>query len=260
MLISFTKMQAQGNDFVILNYLDQAIPELDFAALAAAICKRNFGVGADGLVLIKPSLEADARMIIYNSDGSRAEMCGSALRCVSAMLGKRLDKQKLTIFTDAGLKSAVLQDENITVNLGAAQMLRSDYTVAGWQGDLIDIGNPHFVVFVDDLNSDPHLQYGAILEHHPAFATPVNVHFAKVLSPTKLQLKIWEHACGATLACGTGAAATVFAGIHKNLLSDSVDILLPGGQLHIAQDSRDGSMLLTGPVSESFTGIYKWKA
>jgi diaminopimelate epimerase len=259
MLIPFTKMQAQGNDFVILNYLEADLPELDFAALAAAICDRHFGVGADGLALILPSSEAEAKMLIYNSDGSRAKMCGSALRCVSALLFKAGRKNELKISTDSGLKSAHLQAEEITVNLGAAAIIDPDITVEGFKGDLVDIGNPHFVVFLDDLEADPHLRYGAILEHHAAFSAPVNVQFAQVLSPNLIRLKIWEQACGATLACGTGAASTVFAGIKKGLLQDQVRVLLPGGSIRIIHEKDDNSLLLMGPVSEVFTGRFLWK-
>jgi len=260
MLIPFTKMQAQGNDFVILNYLEGDLPELDCTSLAATICDRHFGVGADGLVLILPGPEADAKMLIYNSDGSRAQMCGSALRCVSALLFKAGGKTELKISTDSGLKSAHMQAEEITVNLGAAAIIDPDITVEGFKGDLVDIGNPHFVVFLDDLEADPHLQYGARLEHHSAFATPVNVQFAQVLSPSLIRLKIWEHACGATLACGTGAASTVYAGIKKGILQDQVRVLLPGGSIRIIHEHDDNSLLLMGSVSEVFTGSFLWKA
>ncbi len=259
MLIHFSKMQAQGNDFVILNLMDHELDGLDYPRLAAEICRAHFGVGADGLVLISPSLKADARMIIYNSDGSLAEICGSALRCVSQILMQRLKRDKVLIWTDAGLKSATRKGEEITVNLGTARILDRDLTVEGFTGDLVNIGNPHFVIFLPDLKDDPHLRYGPILERHLAFPASVNVHFAQVKDPGLIRMKIWENAVGATLACGTGAAATVFSGIRRGLLSPNVRVQVPGGEIGIRYTKDEDSLLLSGPVTEVFCGSYPWK-
>lgn len=255
-------MQAQGNDFVILNALQHPLADLDFEALAQSMCRRRFSIGADGLVLLMPTPEADAQMIIYNNDGSRAEMCGSALRCVAQLSSLHYDKYRLQILTDSGIKSAEIlpQDGIVRVNLGRARILKAAYTVESFIGDLVDIGNPHYVLWRDDLRDDPQLKYGSHLEHHPAFETPVNVHFARVLSPTQIEMKIWEHACGATLACGTGAACTVSSGIHRGLLEHDVKVLVPGGELGISYVAESGDLLLSGTVSTAFTGIFTWKA
>ena len=255
-------MQAQGNDFVILNYLSTALPSLDFEELARAMCTRRFSIGADGLVLLTAAEGTQARMIIYNSDGSRAEMCGSALRCVSSLCFEHFGLKALNIITDSGIKSAELDSSNgvITVNLGSARLLKSEFCADDFCGDLVDIGNPHFVLWRDSLDDDPHLQYGAFLEHHPAFETPVNVHFARKISSAEIQLKIWEHACGATLACGTGAASTVYSGILRGLLDSAVKVQVPGGEIGIRYIQDTEELLLCGIVHKSFTGSFSWKA
>ncbi|MCB5260467.1 MAG: diaminopimelate epimerase [Candidatus Cloacimonetes bacterium] len=258
MLIPFIKMQAQGNDFVILDTFEQQIDAIDYASLAVAVCDRHFGVGADGLVIVGASMQADARMTIYNNDGSLAEMCGSALRCVAQLLMDKLKKSSVMVQTDSGIKEAWREAKTIHVNLGVAQMIQSSMLVESFCGDLVDIGNPHFVVFTDTIQDNPHLQYGAILEHHQAFPKPVNVHFVKIHDRSNLEMKIWEHACGATLACGTGAASSVFAGIMHDLLERKVSVKVPGGKLTIEM-CTDDSLLLAGSVEESFRGIYLWK-
>lgn len=259
MLIAFLKMQAQGNDFVILDFLGQEIPSYDFPALASSICDRHFGVGADGLVTIQASVAADARMVIYNSDGSRAEMCGSALRCVAGLLMDKHAVAEPRIFTDSGLKQAHREADNIIVNLGTAKILEADFPAGNFVGDLVDIGNPHYVVFCDEISEDPHLKYGAALEHHPAFPASVNVHFVQVQGRDKMQMKIWEHACGPTLACGTGAASAVYSGIRKELLDNEVTVGVPGGVLKIIYQQESNTLQLCGPVSQVFSGNYTWK-
>lgn len=259
MLIPFTKMHAQGNDFVFIDLIADPFEIKNPEALAKEICARHFGVGADGLVLIEPASEADARMIIFNSDGSRAEMCGSALRCVASLLFRKSNKDMLLIQTDSGIKTAEVEAGDIVVNLGKANILHQDLKVEGFIGDLVDIGNPHFIIFGADLEGDPHLRYGAMIELHPGFAASVNVHFVKILDRQHMRMKIWENAVGATLACGTGAASSVFAGIGKNLLDPTVEVELPGGSVRIRYEQVSGDLYLIGDVFEVFTGIYPWK-
>jgi diaminopimelate epimerase len=258
MLIPFIKMNAQGNDFVILDLFAHELPELDHAKLSEQICDRHFGVGADGLVILKPCKDAEAQMIIFNNDGSRAEMCGSALRCVAWLMMTKLERTELEIRTDSGIKHAIREVDFIRVNLGKPRMLQSNMPVKGFLGDLVDIGNPHYIVFREDVSDDPHLMYGAMLEHHPAFTKPVNAHFVQVVDSDLIKLKIWEHACGATLACGTGAASAVFAGITRGILEHQVAVEVPGGSIFITAQT-DGSMLLSGEVAENFRGTYLWK-
>ncbi|PKN72778.1 MAG: diaminopimelate epimerase [Candidatus Cloacimonetes bacterium HGW-Cloacimonetes-3] len=260
MLIPFIKMHAQGNDFVILDAFFFPLPELDYPTLARRICRLHTGIGADGLVIISPCTEADARMVIYNADGSRAEMCGSALRCISELMHKKLQTDKLTVLTDSGVKSVNIssQDALIAVNLGVPHMLRKNYPALGFVGDLIDVGNLHYVVWKDELADNPHLLYGSALELYSGFPRPVNAHFAKVISPHEIEIKIWEHACGATLACGTGAASCVFSGVNNGILLSPVKVNMPGGSVEIILDQA--AYVLSGEVTIAFSGEYHWKA
>lgn len=253
-------MHAQGNDFVILDAFAYPLPELDYPTLARRICRLHTGIGADGLVLLFPCPEADARMVIYNSDGSRAEMCGSALRCVSGLMQQKLHIDSLTVLTDAGVKHANISpvDGLIAVNLGVPRILQKNYPALGFNGDLIDVGNLHYVVWRDNLTDDPHLLYGSALEHYSGFPQPVNAHFAKLISPHEIEIKIWEHACGATLACGTGATSCVFSGISSGILLSPVKVIMPGGSVEIT--SEDATYILSGDVTLAFSGEYLWKA
>lgn len=252
-------MHAQGNDFVILDTISSPLAELDFPALAIDVCQKHTGIGADGLVLLQSCIEADARMIIYNLDGSRAEMCGSALRCISKLIHQKLHLNSLSVLTDSGIKHALIspQGSDITVNLGIPQMIQKNYPAEGFTGDLVDIGNLHYVVWQEDLSALPHLKFGSILEHHIGFPQPVNAHFARIITAHEIEIKIWEHACGATLACGTGAVSCVFSGIQSGVLQSPVKVNMPGGMVIIGQE--EGSYLLSGEVQQTFTGEYAWR-
>jgi len=261
MLIPFVKMQAQGNDFVVLNGFESAVPTVAMCQLAKDICDRNFGVGADGLVIMSPAENANARMIIYNSDGTRAAMCGSALRCVAMLTSRILGQNELSIQTDSGLKMGRIDPstERVSVNLGLPRLMEESKCVAGFCGDLVDVGNLHFVVYRDQLDDDPQFKYGSMLEHHPDFPATVNVHFARRITQNEVQIKIWENACGATLACGTGAVASVCSGIRQALLDTPVTVNMPGGSVEISVLTATGEFLLDGPVELVFSGQYQWK-
>ncbi len=260
MLIPFTKMQAQGNDFVILNLLGQRECDLPLEELAESVCEPAFGVGADGLVALLSDAEADARMIIVNADGSRAAMCGSALRCCASLLADRLGRDSVSVATDSGLKTArIIATEDgreIEVNLGKPALIAEDLIVSGVKGNLVNVGNLHFVTFWDEL-ADQHLRFGGGLEQDPEFEDGVNSEYAQVISPTELDLTIWERGVGPTFACGTGATASVFAGIHKGLLQDRVRVAMPGGEVKIAR-LASGEFVLTGSVEKVFQGVYRW--
>lgn len=261
MLIPFIKMHAQGNDFVILdgfaNHPAQ-IRKLDLPALARQVCMRYKEIGADGLVIFEPCRTGDAQMTIYNADGSRAEMCGSALRCVASLLRIKKNRTDLSIITDSGKKFAlILPGEIVSVNLGVPRIMEANLTVEGFTGDLVNIGNPHYIIWQDNLDDDPHLKYGSILEHHPSFAKPVNVHFARFISPTEIEIKIWERGCGATLACGTGASCCVASGISRKMLEDKVEVKMPGGTVSIKAQAM--GYQLAGEVGKPFEGQYNWR-
>lgn len=257
MLIPFTKMHAQGNDFVILQMLHTRETSLPPDALARDICDRRTGVGADGLVLLLADSDADARMLIHNSDGSHAATCGSALRCCASLLHKLTGKTEMEIATDSGIKSASVDGVLISVNLGKPFLKEKDIQLEGITGSLVEVGNLHFVSFLQVLNGQEH-DLGPLLERHTHFREGVNSEFARVVSRQEIEMKIWERGAGATQACGTGAVACVFSGIGKGLLDHEVWVKMPGGAVRIKRlDS--GEFLLTGTVEHTFNGVYKWK-
>lgn len=254
MLIPFFKMQAQGNDFVFLEMKPDIPPDI----LAKRICDRHFGVGADGLVYLCKSDVADAKMLIYNADGSRAEMCGSALRCAADHLLKLREMVEMSIETDSGIKDVRLADGEVIVNMGKPRLIQSELNILGFMGELVGIGNLHFIVFHDNLDEDPHLKNGLAISTSPLLPAEANVHFVDVHDEHSMSMKIWERGAGATLACGTGAASAVFAGINKTVLARDVIVNVPGGKMRVFQDS-EGSMFITGKVEKVFAGVYTWR-
>ncbi len=260
MLIPFVKMQAQGNDFVILDLQGKEM-ELNYQDMAKDLCALHTGIGADGLVLILESSLADCKMVIYNSDGSRAEMCGSALRCVTDITGKSLNKNIVSVETDSGIKDGIILlkegKDLIQVNMGKAITMESDICLEGFMGHVVDVGNRHFVTFCEDLSMDPHIKYGSKIEHHDHFEKAVNAQFARKVDSRTIELKIWEAACGATLACGTGATASAWIGMESYNMEDNIQVVMPGGIVWIAR--RDGDFWLSGDVQKVFSGEYIWK-
>lgn len=262
MLIPFCKMQAQGNDFVILSEMEEELPQLDWELFARTVCMPHFGIGADGVVLLKAAAKADAEMIIYNADGSRAKMCGSALRCIGQMLYESQGRLQYSVQTDSGLKEVNIlpESQQIIVSLGQAKMLRQRLVVENFSGDLVDIGNIHYVNWVDDLEEDLPRRYGADLEKHELFPEAPNIHFAHVNSRDFIQMNTWERGAGATLACGTGAGATAFSGIQRGLLDTEVRVQVAGGVVGVKYTEDTGDILLLGRVEKVFSGVFPWKS
>lgn len=258
MLIPFIKMHAQGNDFVILDYFNHSHEQMDYPALASFVCKAHTGIGADGLVLLMPCDTADARMVIYNADGSLAQMCGSALRCVSRLMAVKLNKAKLVLQTESGLRYATVSGDEIAVDMGNPKLCEQEHEALGFVGNLVDVGNLHYVIWQDDLNGQPHITHGASLEQHYSFPHAVNVHFVKLVKPNEIQMLIWERGSGATLACGTGATACVFSGINNGKLISPVKVNMPGGSVSVYIEN--GSYNLKGEVCQVFSGEFSWKA
>lgn len=260
MLIPFSKLQAQGNDFVFVIQPLKDTPWKDVSFLAKSICDRHFGVGADGLVLLLEDENVDARMLIFNSDGSRAAMCGSALRCAGLLIAESKKKQNLIINTDSGLRKVSVDQAKAKVQaeIGFPQIMEKVLILHGLQGSLVDIGNLHFISWWDDLSWEPHLKYGSKIEMTPNFGMGINSMYAKVLSRSEIQLKIWEKGCGATLACGTGASATLKVGVELGFLDKKVLIHMPGGDVEAWQDEA-GNVSISGKVKEVFEGAYPWK-
>lgn len=258
MLIPFTKMQAQGNDFVFLKQPQQEAQELP--RLAQSICDRHFGVGADGLVLVIDDEEADARMVIYNSDGTRPAMCGSALRCTGWLVGQKKQKDALRIRTDSGFREVQVDrvKGEVTAVIGYPQLREKDLVLFGLKGSLVDVGNLHFVTWWDDLEPRPHLLFGAKIEKTAGYESGINSMYARRISADEVELLIWENACGATLACGTGASATLKVGVELGLLNSEVTIHMPGGSVQ-ARLNPDQGVSLSGAVKEVFEGAFPWK-
>jgi diaminopimelate epimerase len=269
MAIPFTKMHGLGNDFVILDDLGPkpSTPKGELSSdLAKAICDRRFGIGADQILwLRKPHHPAhDIRMEILNADGSVAEMCGNGIRAV-ALYAHRYGPEQKSVYqveTLAGLKTVHLRGTQVAVDMGAPRL--SDLSgekleVGGREFQFIEVnvGNPHAVIYVDQVSDFPVEKWGPLIENHPRFPKRTNVEFVEVMSSKKIQVRVWERGAGITLACGTGACASAVASIATGRVHSPVQVYLPGGDLQISWDgTQQGSILMEGPATEVFKGTY----
>lgn len=276
--MKFTKMHGAGNDYIYVDGAAEAIG--DPAALARAISDRHFGVGGDGLILILPSTVADVRMRVFNADGSEAEMCGNGLRCVAKYAYDHglVPRLTMTVETGAGLlpvelfANAAGRAERVRVNMGRPRLTRGEIPMTGPAGErvidrelavldrtfritCVSMGNPHCVIFVDDVAAFPVAHYGPAIETHPLFPRRTNVEFVEVLSPGEVRQRTWERGAGETLACGTGASAVTVAGLLTGRTGSRLLNHLAGGDLELAWDGS-GEVFMTGPAAEVFTGEY----
>ena len=268
-------MHGAGNDYIYINAFDESLPG-NLPNLARRVSDRHCGIGGDGLVLILPSREADAEMRMFNTDGSEAEMCGNALRCVAWFLRNRglCDSDELTIVTPRGLLTATVLENaartgSVRIDMGqpilaAADIpttldpcVGSEITVGDSQHQVtcVSMGNPHCVLFCNSVDTAPVRELGPQLESHTAFPNKTNVGFAEISDRSNMRLRVWERGTGETLACGTGACAAVVAAVLNDLTDRSVTVSLPGGSLDI-EWPEGGSVLMTGPVAEVFHGIW----
>ena len=272
--MKFTKMHGLGNDYVYVNGFAERVT--DPIALARAVSDRHTGIGSDGLIIIQPSDSADVRMEMYNADGSRAPMCGNGIRCVAKYTVEHGLTQGPTvrIDTDHGLKlahcrvtagsvSAVRVDMG-SPSLSAAAMpstIRLDRIIdhplrvggVEYAVTCVSMGNPHAVVFVDELDAVDLAVIGPLFEHAPEFPERINAHFVRVDAPGGVTMKTWERGSGATRACGTGACAVCVAGSTTGRTGRRITACLPGGELNI-EWAADGRVYMTGPAVEVFTG------
>ena len=271
----FTKMQGAGNDYIYVNCFEETVPD-DLADLARAISDRHTGIGADGLILIRPSDKADARMQMFNADGSEAEMCGNGVRCVAKYVYDHgiASNDELRIETGIGVLALQLEGANgkvdqVRVNMGRPVLksveipttlpgdppINAKLDVAGRELEVtcVSMGNPHCVTFVDELNDDWVLGVGPQIERHPAFPNRVNAEFIQVVSPTEFIMRVWERGSGETQACGTGACASAVAGVLAGLTERKVLAHLLGGDLRLHWADTD-EIYMTGPAVEVFTG------
>ncbi|HEY1188076.1 MAG TPA: diaminopimelate epimerase [Gemmata sp.] len=279
--MQFTKMHGIGNDYVYVDCVRHA-PPADPAALARAVSDRHFGIGSDGLILICPSECADARMRMFNADGSESEMCGNGVRCVAKFVHDHgiATKPRLAIETGRGVLALDLEVKNgkaerVRVNMGAP-ILESAKIPTTLPGDppvnvplacgdqtfnvtCVSMGNPHAVLYPGDhyfavKGLDPVALIGPEIETHVAFPRRVNAHFVKVHSPHEVTMRTWERGSGITLACGTGACAVCVAGVLTGRTGRTLLAHLPGGDLELEWSEADNCVYMTGPATEVFTG------
>jgi len=271
----FTKMEGLGNDYVYVNCLEETVD--DPSSLAQIVSDRHFGIGSDGLILIRPSSKADFFMEMFNADGTRSEMCGNGIRCVGKYVYDHglTDRTELSVNTLAGIKHLSLHVENgtveaVTVDMGApvldaalipvdapgSPVVRAPIEVAGtaYEMNCASMGNPHAVVFVDDTASFPVEEVGRSFEVHPAFPERVNAEFVQVLGRAEINMRVWERGTGETLACGTGTCASAVACILNGLTDDEVVAHLLGGDLRIWWDRERDRVFMTGPAATVFEG------
>ncbi len=277
MKFNFSKWHGLGNDFVIVNGLEEKID--NYNEVAIKVCDRNFGIGADGLVVILPSQIADFEMRIFNSDGSEAEMCGNVTRCIARYVFEYglTNKKKITLETKAGIiKPELIFIDNvlstIRVDMGEPRLKRGEIPMTGTENEqvineslLVDgaeyritcvsMGNPHCILFVDDITSIDLCDLGSKIETHATFPRKTNVEFVQVLNKQNLRMRVWERGAGITMACGTGACATLVAAVLNGKTDRQATVELDGGELLI-EWGVDNHIYMSGPAVEVFRGQY----
>ena len=273
--MKFTKMEGLGNDYVYINCFQEKVENP--GELAIRYSNRHFGIGSDGVILIKPSEIADFCMDMYNADGSRSEMCGNGIRCVGKYVYDYglTDKTEISVETLAGIKylKLILKDgkvDLVTVDMGEPELqadkipvaLRLDEVVdqpiqvgnTVYQMTCVSMGNPHAVVFVDAVDKFPLETVGPLFEHHVMFPNRVNAEFIEVLNRKEVNMRVWERGTGETLACGTGACASTVACILNHKTEDEITLHLLGGDLKVAWDREKNKIYMTGPARVVFDG------
>jgi len=276
--MKFTKWQGCGNDFILIDCREEQPG--DFAELAKAMCDRHYGIGGDGLLAVLPSEEADFRMRIFNTDGSEAEMCGNGIRCFARYLYDYglTDKTEFTVETGAGIlvpKLKLLEGKavSITVDMGEPILSGDDIPVRGFgKGQVVNadikvkgkvfsmtcvsMGNPHAVIFVEDLEKADLEHFGPLFESHELFPRKTNTEFVLVRDPGHVRMRVWERGAAITLACGTGSCATVVAGVLTGRTDRKAEVELDGGKLLVEWSERDNHVYMTGPAEFVFEGKY----
>lgn len=275
--MQFTKWHGLGNDFVIVNGMEEVIA--DYREQAIAVCDRNFGIGADGLVILLPSDIADFKMRIFNSDGSEADMCGNATRCVARYLYENglTDKTVITLDTLAGIitpelifKNNILQ--TVRVDMGVPRLLRQEIPIVGNPNEqvvnmplevdgvtyyitCVSMGNPHCLMFVEDITKVDLKKIGPQIETHDLFPKKTNVEFIQILDRQTIRMRVWERGAGITKACGTGASASLVASVLNNHTNRQATVKLDGGDLFLEWAEND-HIFMSGPAVEVFRGTY----
>ena len=276
--IAFTKMQGIGNDYVYIDCTkEEVLREEEISAFSIKVSDRHFGIGSDGVILIKPSQEADFFMDMYNADGSRGKMCGNGIRCVARFVYDKglTEKTDLTIETLSGVKkiSVTVEDGKAvraTVNMGKpilastqipvlwneSNMINEPIAVGGRLFNItaVSMGNPHAVVYVKDIETLPLEQMGPLFEKHKLFPESVNTEFVQIIDRSHLRMRVWESGSGETMACGTGACATVVASVLNGFADRSSTVILNGGELSITWKDDTDEVIMEGPAEIVFEG------
>lgn len=275
--MKFTKMHGCGNDYIYVDGAREQIPGEKKPEIVKRLSDRHFGIGGDGVIFINPSDEADFEMEMYNMDGSRAEMCGNGIRCVAKFVYDKglTDKTSISVISCGKIKYLDLQIEEgkvstVKVNMGAPVLKAAEIPVISSKEEVIaqqiemedkvykitcvSMGNPHAVVFADQVSDLPLEKIGPLFEHHERFPNRINTEFVKVLDEEHVQMRVWERGTGETLACGTGACAVAVACILNGLTKESVTVKLLGGDLQIHWDREANLVYMTGPATTVFEG------
>ena len=273
--MKFTKMHGLGNDYIYINGFEEIVA--DPGELAIKVSDRHFGIGSDGIVLIMPSDSCDFRMRMFNNDGSEAEMCGNASRCVAKYVYDfgLTDKDEITLETLAGVKILKMQIidgkvDTVTVNMGAPIIKAADIPVISSKDQVIDeplviegieyritcvsMGNPHCISYIDDVRAFNLETIGPKIENHEMFPKRINAEFAKVVDRKNIDMRVWERGSGETLACGTGACATLVASVLNDYTDRKATLHLLGGDLEIEWNEADNNVYMTGPATTVFQG------
>lgn len=274
--MKFTKMHGAGNDYVYVDCFKETVDNP--AETAIKVSNRNFGIGSDGLILIMPTDKADVRMRMFNSDGSESEMCGNGIRCVAKYAYDHgiVTKTEITAETGAGILTLQLfpnaenKVERVRVNMGPPRLSREEIPMNGtpvaqvvaeeltvldktFKITCVSMGNPHCIIYVDDVDNFPVATYGPLIENHQLFPRRTNVEFIQIISRTEVKQRTWERGAGETLACGTGASAVCVAGVLNNLTDRKILNHLAGGDLEL-EWVENGPVFMTGPATEVFSG------
>jgi len=272
--IKLTKMQGCGNDFVIIDYPEFEKTNVDMSELAKKVCNRNFGVGADGMIIPKTDTkETDIGWYFYNSDGTTAQMCGNGMRCFAkyAYDKKLVNKKQFSVETLAGtIKPEILENGSVKVDMGIPILEDNKIPFKGerkieildktFEITPVSMGNPHCVIFTEENPMELAKKYGPIIEKHEYFPEKTNVEFVKLISRNEIDMRVYERGCGITLACGTGACASQVACILNNLTENRIKVNLLGGAVFIewqgSPEDTHKNIFLTGPANYSFVADY----
>lgn len=275
--MQFTKMHGCGNDYIYVNGFEEKIEQNEKPELVKKLSDRHFGIGGDGVIFINPSKEADFEMEMYNADGSRAEMCGNGIRCVGKFVYDKglTDKTEISIISFDKIKYLTLYIENgkvstVRVNMGtpefkavnipvlsdSEQVLDEEIEVKGrtFKMTCVSMGNPHAVVFIDDVKKLEIEQIGPFFEKHERFPKRTNTEFVQLVDKNHVKMRVWERGTGETLACGTGCCATAAACVLNGFTENKVTVELPGGELFIEWNREENLIFMTGPAETVFEG------